>query len=122
MTATITFRNEAPTYGLPPYVVVRSDNPITFPPPGTNRELVTIYATRGSRLVGLTVDGQPPQQVSPAAEAGHPMWSMAFDIRPQRSVVVRARLSEPVVPGPVGTLRQPLVLPLDQRIDPGPDC
>jgi hypothetical protein len=121
-TATVTLRNAAPPHGLPPYVIVRSDHPITFPPPATNRSLVSIYGTAGSRLTGLTVDGQPPQQTWTASEGGHPMWSLAVEIRPGQSVTIKAQLSEPQVPGPVGTLRQPLVRPLIQRIGRGPTC
>src|SRR4051812_36451876 len=108
-TVTVTLHNQAPTRGLPPYVVVRSDHPIWPPPPGTNRELATVYATDGSRLVHATLDGQDvTDQVLTAREQGHPMFSVDAEIPPQKSITWVLSLSEPQSAGRVRTFAQPL--------------
>src|SRR3954468_13766197 len=77
-TVTVTLHNAAPTRGLPPYVVVRSDHPIWPPPPGTNRELATVYTTEGTRLVHATLDGEDvTDRMLTAREQGHPLFSLA---------------------------------------------
>jgi len=116
-TVTVTLTNRAPTHGLPPYVVVRSDHPLWPPPRGTNRELVTVYTTDGTRLVHATLDGNDvTDEVLPGREQGHPLLSYDVEIRPQQSVHLELTLSEPQVPGPVRTFIQPLVRPMDQTV------
>jgi hypothetical protein len=113
----VDLHNDAPTHGLPPYVTVRTDHPVWPPPPGTNRELVTVYATDGARLVGATLNGTDVRdQILPGREQGHPLFSYDVEIRPQASVTLRLSLSEPQVRGRVRTFVQPLVRPMRSHI------
>ena len=121
-TVTIELRNAAPAHGLPPYVIVRSDHPEWPPAPGTNRSLVTVYATAGSRLTGASVDGADVlEQILRGREADHPIFTTAVEIPPLRTVTLRFALIEPAVAGRVETLAQPLVRPLRQQIS-APAC
>src|SRR4051794_40988268 len=121
-TLTVTLHNAAPLHGLPPYVVVRSDHPVWPPPAGTNRELATVYATDGARLVRATIDGQDvTDQVLPGREQGHPMFSVDVEIPLQKSVTWELSLSEPQAAGRVRTFAQPLVRPVHQTIGQ-PSC
>ena len=121
-TVTVKLTNAAPTHGLPPYVVVRSDHPVWPPAPGTNRELATVYATDGTRLVRATLDGEDvTDQVLSGREQGHPLFSLDVEIPPQKSITWQLSLSEPQVAGRVRTFAQPLVRPLHQTIS-SPSC
>src|SRR4051794_916528 len=121
-TVTVTLHNQAPTRGLPPYVVVRSDHPIWPPPPGTNRELATVYTTEGTRLVHATLDGEDvTDRMLTAREQGHPMFSVDVEIPPQKSVTWVLSLSEPQTPGRVRSFDQPLVRPYRETIHQ-PEC
>ena len=116
-TVTITLTNTAPKHGLPPYVVIRSDQPQWPPPAGTNRALLTLYTTDGSRLVHATLDGDDiTDRVLPGRDKGHPLMSYDVEIRPQQAVTFQLTLSEPRVPGPVRTFVQPLVRPMRQTV------
>jgi hypothetical protein len=115
-TVTAILHNAAPTSGLPPYVVIRSDDPEQRVRPGTERLLVTIYGTTGARLRAVSIDGRSTNQVFRAQEAGHPMFTVTVEIPPQKSVTVRLQLTEPRRDGPVVTLKQPLVRPLSQQV------
>ena len=119
---TITLTNTAPKHGLPPYVVIRSDHPVWPPPPGTNRELVTLYTTEGTRLTHATLDGNDvSDEALPGREQGHPLLSYDVEIRPGQTVKLQLALSEPQVPGRVRTFVQPLVRPMRQTITQ-PSC
>jgi hypothetical protein len=116
-TLTVTLHNAAPPHGLPPYVVARSDHPVWPPPPGTNRELATVYTTDGARLVRATLDGQDvTDHVLTGREQGHPIFSVDVEIPLQKSVTWELSLSEPQAAGRVRTFAQPLVRPLRQTI------
>jgi hypothetical protein len=120
--ATVTLRNDAPTSGLPPYVVIRSDHPTWPPPVGTTRELITVYATDGSRLQGATLDGEDvTDDVLTGREQGHELFSYDVDIRPQSEITLRLSISEPQRSGRVRTFIQPLVRPISLKIDQ-PTC
>ncbi|HET7530936.1 MAG TPA: DUF4012 domain-containing protein [Mycobacteriales bacterium] len=116
-TATVTLHNDAPTHGLPPYVVIRSDHPTWPPPPGTTREFITVYTTDGTRLVKATMNGTDvTDQIVSGREKGHPLFAYDVDIKPQSSVTLQLALSEPRAGGQVRTFHQPLVRPLQQTI------
>jgi len=118
----VTLHNAAPLHGLPPYVVVRSDHPVWPPPPGTNRELATVYSTDGARLVRATLDGRDvTDQVLNGREQGHPRFSVDVEPPRQKSVTWELSLSEPQAAGRVRTFAQPLVRPLHQTIGQ-PSC
>jgi hypothetical protein len=112
---TVDLRNDAPRHGLPPYVTIRADEPHPLPPPGTNRLLVSLYATAGAELQGLSVDGKVRGVVT-ERERGHPVYTTTVEMRPQSTRHLEFRLYEPATPGPVRTVRQPLVRPLVQSV------
>ena len=119
-TVTITLRNDAPTHGLPIYVRVRSDNPPGDVVPGSNKLLVTLLATAGAQMTGVTIDGTRADAET-GTQRGHPMFTVTVDINPQQTRTVVFSLEKPRVRGAVQTVAQPLVGPLRQDL-PAPSC
>lgn len=119
-TATVTLTNDAPSAGLPRYII---GSPLRDPPPpGTNRTYVSIYTPWDA--AGASLDGEPVA-VEAQAERGYRTYSLFVDVPPdggtrtvtlrltgQLSTVDRYRLE-------VGT--QPLVTPdqFDLALDVG---
>lgn len=118
-TVTATLRNGAPTSGLPAYVTSRSDRG-AMGAPGTNRLLVSLYATAGAQLTSVTVDGVPTTAAA-AAELGHPVFTVNLLSPPSGTQVLQFQLIEPTAAGVALVPVQPLVLPMDVRVDV-PDC
>ena len=105
---------------MPPYVTSRTDNPVPKPKPGTSRLLVTLYATSGSTLTSVTVDGKQ-QDAQPGSDARHPLFSATVEVPPQKSVTLIFTFDEPRAKGPVQTFVQPLSRPATQTIKQ-PSC
>ncbi len=96
--------NTVPAVPLPDYVL----GPDTSLPPGTNKMIVSLYATSGATLVQVTDNGRP-LPVASGTERGHPTYSVLLDVAPRGTSVVRFVLDEPTVVGtPVAPL-QPAV-------------
>lgn len=85
-TATITLRNDAPTTGLPDYVI---GNAVPGLPRGTNRLYLSLYTTLG--LSGATLDGQPVQ-LETQTENGLTVNSSVITIPAGQRAVLRVRL------------------------------
>jgi len=117
-TVTATLVNGAPASGLPSYVRGRADTAPTGPP-GTTRLLVSLYATAGAELTGVTVDGVATTALVDA-ELGHPVFTVDVEIPPGESQVLRFELIEPASAGKAHAPVQPLVLPMDVSIDVPP--
>jgi uncharacterized protein DUF4012 len=115
VTATMTLRNNAPRSGLPPIVTLRQDNPGYRTRPGDQLLLVSYYATAGSELLDVRLDGKP-SMISPQRENGHPVYTMALELPAGRTRTITLHLSEPVVPGALTVLRQPLARPLSVTV------
>lgn len=119
VTATLT-NTAAADAPLTPYVGGVGGEVAADSAPGTNRSLVSLYATEGSGLVAATVDGVPAR-VQVDDELGHPVFTLQVDIPPATARTVVFELVEPSAPGPPLTPRQPLVLPMTVRTSV-PEC
>lgn len=99
-TAEITLRNEAPTSGLPDYVLAAVPAAAEHPelagvPPGTNRTYLSVFTPL--ELADATVDGEPAG-FEPQREQGRNVYSRVLVLAPEGgTAVVRLRL-EGVVP------------------------
>lgn len=117
-TVAVTLHNGAPTSGLPDYVTTRFDRGPGAP--GTARSRVSLYATAGAQLTAVTVDGVPTTAAA-AAELGHPVFTVDLLSPPSGTQVLQFQLIEPTAAGVAQVPVQPLVLPMDVRVDV-PDC
>lgn len=111
-TSTVTVRlgNEAPTSGLPDYVVSRGDRHKGKYPRGQRRAYLSFYTSPGTALTGAEVDGRPATMEA-AVELEHPVFSTYLLIDPGKKRTVTLRLSEPALPGTLDMRLQPLVRP-----------
>jgi len=106
-TVSTTLTNNAPTQGLPPYVTIGPQNPV-----GTNQSDVSLYATAGAQLKGVTVNGVPATVVT-STERGHPVFTARLvDMLPGAATVVTFTMVEPTAPGAAAVPVQPIVLPM----------
>lgn len=110
-TVTIRLTNTAPKSGLSDYVAGRADHPVVPVKKGTNRLLVSYYATKGAGFTGATLDGRPAL-LAVDTERGRPVFTSTLEIGPGRTRVLRLTIEEPAdAKGSVTTLVQPLVRP-----------
>jgi hypothetical protein len=111
-TATVTLRNDAPSSGLPRYVIGSPLAPDSRPPPGTNRTYLSIYSPFA--LEGATVDGEPVMLES-QRELGRNAYSLFLDIPPEGGTrTVELRLAGQVAADhryELTVANQPLVVP-----------
>jgi hypothetical protein len=108
---TVRLTNTAPKSGLSDYVAGRADQPVVPVKKGTNRLLVSYYATKGAGFTRATLDGKPALLAS-ETERGRPVFTSTIDIGPGQTRVLRLTIEEPPhARGPVTTLVQPLVRP-----------
>jgi hypothetical protein len=110
-TVEVTLRNDAPSTGLPAYVI--GDGSIV--PPGTNRDLLSLYTPLA--LTSATIDGAPTGAQA-QEELGSQVYRIPVDIPPGGQAVVRYTLEGPPPAGLVSTGRyvldvvpQPLATP-----------
>ncbi|MDF2145851.1 DUF4012 domain-containing protein [Knoellia sp. p5-6-4] len=116
-TVTVRLTNTAPKSGLSDYVAGRADQPVVPVKKGTNRLLVSYYATKGAGFTQATLDGEPALLASDT-ERGRPVFTSTLDIGPGQSRVLRLTIEEPPqAKGPVTTLVQPLVRPQKTVVD-----
>jgi hypothetical protein len=91
--ATITLRNDAPSSGLPDYVITGSGNDPT--PPGHYRGIVSFYTPLD--LEQVTLDGQPvPGDTTVERERGRNVITRFVDIPSGGQATVRLELTGPV--------------------------
>lgn len=110
-TVTIRLTNRAPKSGLSDYVAGRADHPQPALPKGTNRVLLSYYATKGAGFTAASLDGKDIF-LSSGTEQGRPVFGTALEIKPGQTRVLTLTIDEPAeAKGPVTTLVQPLVLP-----------
>lgn len=106
-TVTVDLRNGAPLGPLPDIVAGKSS---PGSPPNTNRLLVSLYATTGAELQGVSVDGASTT-ARIGAERGHPVFTTTLLIPPGGSQRLVFDLDEPTSPGEPVVPVQPLVEP-----------
>ena len=107
---TIDLRNGAPLEPLPDYVAGRRDQKPSDPP-NSNRLLVSLYATNGAQLTGVTVD-RVPTTARIGAELGHPVFTVTLVIPPGATRRLVFDLVEPSTPGRPMVSVQPSVKPM----------
>jgi hypothetical protein len=105
-TATVTLRNDAPTGGLPRYVIGNEQGE----PAGTNRMYFSLYTPL--QLAEVTIDGRPAQMEG-AVELGSNVYSRFLSVPPQTSVELKFRLAGVVEGG-----RYRLVVPNQPTVNP----
>jgi len=106
----VTLTNELPPGDYPPYITGRQD-PNPTGPPGTSRSLVSLYATQGAQLRGVSLDGAPIA-VSTGSERGHPVYTANLQLPPGVPKVLLFSMVEPTAPGVARVPVQPLVRPM----------
>lgn len=87
---------------------------------GTDRSLVSLYATAGAQLVATTVDGADATTKTDA-ERGHPVFTLQVEVPPGQTRTITMTMTEPSAPGAALVPVQPLVLPVRVTTDV-PDC
>jgi len=110
-----TLTNELPPGDYPPYITGRQD-PNPTGPPGTSRSLVSLYATQGAQLRGVTLDGAPIA-VTTGSERGHPVYTANVQLPPGVPKVLLFSMVEPTAPGAAQVPTQPLVRPMATSVN-----
>jgi hypothetical protein len=106
-TATITLANDAPSAGLPDYVIGN----LVGLPKGTSRLLLSVYSPHD--LTGATIDGRT-LAMSRTAEQGWSVYTAVVDIPSRREVAVEVRFAGQVA-GPYELLVHPQTLSAPAR-------
>jgi hypothetical protein len=109
---TIRLTNRTPTSPLPSYVLGNTAIPATGtpPPPRTNRVLLYVFTTRGTRMSAARVDGRP-LALRRFAERGHPVYAFPLDLAPGVPREIVLDLDEPATDSAPRVVEQPLARP-----------
>lgn len=111
-TATVTLTNDAPSAGLPDYVIGSALPPGERPPAGTNRTYLSVYSPW--ELEGARLDGEPVE-LERQREAGRYTYSLYLDVPPEGGTrTVELDLAGALPPGAgyaLDVASQPLVRP-----------
>jgi hypothetical protein len=118
--ATFTLTSKVPAGTLPTYVTVRQDDPGYPTRPGDDKVLVSYYATLGSQISSVTIDGRPII-VATTTEKGLTVFTVPLEIARDASHTIRVTLHEPIRSGTVQLLRQPAVHPISVSVEE-PSC
>jgi Protein of unknown function (DUF4012) len=108
---TIKLTNNAPASGLPLYVVGRADHPPPTARPGDNHSIVDFYATAGSELESVTLNGKR-STAAVEHDLGHPIFRFDLEIPRGTTQTLALHLQEPAGTGTTRIWRQPGVAPL----------
>jgi hypothetical protein len=109
---TVRLTNTAPPTGLPPYAAGRRIRPEAGEPPlpvGSNRLLVNVFTSRGSRLTGAELDGGRVL-VRSGEERGLTVTGLTVDLTPGGASTVVLQFREPARRGAPRVHEQPLFL------------
>ncbi|WP_231893788.1 MULTISPECIES: DUF4012 domain-containing protein [unclassified Rhodococcus (in: high G+C Gram-positive bacteria)] len=113
--------NNAPLQDCTTYIAGRQNDSTRYDgPPGTNRSVVALYATRGATLTDATINGTPLFLLT-AAERGHPVFYVPVVIEPGQTKTIEYNLVEPTVAGEAQAPVQPQSAPAPTEVD-FPDC
>jgi hypothetical protein len=111
VTVTMTFRNAAPP-NLTPYMYGQyGDGPLQVPHQGDSLTLVSYYATRGSALDSITLDGKKSTAAS-GLELGHPVFTVRLYLQRGEQHTIALHLTEPASSGTPALRVQPTVDPV----------
>jgi hypothetical protein len=109
---TLTLTNNAPAYGLPPYVTTRLDaNQPANSRPGDYSTLLDYYATAGAQLLSVQVNGKPTTAAAFTVD-GRPMYRLPLQLRRGATQTIALHLQEPAGSGTPEIWRQPGVTPM----------
>lgn len=111
---TMSLRNNAPGSGLPKYVYGRADRPPPNYRPGDNHSLVDYYATGGSSLRSVTIDGLPAT-AAVYTSLGRVVYRFDLEIKRGETRTVVLHLVEPAADGDPVIWQQPGVTPLQLK-------
>ncbi|MBJ8348708.1 DUF4012 domain-containing protein [Antrihabitans sp. YC2-6] len=101
-----------PGLDYPSYLVGRRTAETQYEgPPGTNRSIVSLFATEGATLKKVTINGIQLPFALTTTERGHPVYTVPVVIEPEKSATVIWEMTEPTAPGTPQLPVQPLVLP-----------
>ena len=115
-TVTVALRNDPPPLDkLPQYVTIRVDD-VVRTQTLVDKVGLSVYATRGAKLVSATLDGKPVPYLQPGQEAGLPVWLTYLDLPPQTTRTLTLTLDEPTATGIPRVLEQPLARPLRSSV------
>jgi hypothetical protein len=114
VTATITVHNRSPAH-VPRYVLGQTGRPGLPQHPGDNETLVGYFATSGSQLTSVEIDGKPAT-AQVGAELGHPVFTFDLSTSRGQTRTIVLHLREPAGTGAPVVLRQPMVRPLKVSI------
>ena len=110
-TVTVKLTNEVPNQPLPDYVAGASglspDLGLTLPA-GTSVTSVRLFATKGSELSGVILNGERVPAIH-YTERGHPVFEVQVIMTAGQTADIMFQLSEPSVPGVPRAPGQPLV-------------
>jgi hypothetical protein len=111
VTVTVRLANNTPAH-VPAYVLGQTGRPGLPAEPGINRTLLAYYATAGSHLAGVTVNGRPAFATS-GVERGHPVLGLRLDLPVGTPQTVVFHLVEPSAGGAAPISRmQPMINPV----------
>ena len=108
---TVSLANTAPAEGLPPYVVLREDDPDPDAPRSQNKVEVLIYAPGGARLESAA------GRLEQAFELGLTRWSGVVEIDPGQTVELTLRAVLPRSDERPSVLVVPSVAPVEVDAD-----
>lgn len=109
VTATLTLTNAVAPGPLPAYVTIRADKPGYPTKPGDNKVLVSYYATPGSKLGSVAVDGHRTT-LAAGTEKGLAVYTLTLELPRGSTHTVTVQLTEPRS-GAVRVQKQPSVIP-----------
>lgn len=114
VTVTITITNNAPT-GLPAYVLGQTGKNGYPQNPGDDRVLVGYYATQGSALTKVTLNGAA-SSTAIGSELGHPVFTTNLELPRGATRTIALELTEPAGSGTPVVMPQPMVRPMTVAI------
>lgn len=107
-TITAKLTNTAPNRDYPPYLYGRQSPETQYGgPPGTNRTVVSVFATADATFESMTVNGVPAL-TQRSNERGHPVFSTVVLTKPGATTEIVLSLKEPTVAGEARVPVQPL--------------
>ncbi len=122
-TVTVKLTNEVPNEPLPEYVAgavgLSPELGLTLPE-GTSVTSVRLFATKGSELSGVILNGERAPAIH-YIERGHPVYEVQVIITPGQTADIMFQLSEPTAPGAARAPSQPLVETVVPRVQV-PEC
>jgi hypothetical protein len=116
VTVTLRLTNDAPSKGLPPYVLGYTGRPGFPADRGVNRASIVYLATRGATVESTTLD-RAQIETGSGVERGHPAIALTVDLPLHHAQTFVFHLREPAGSGDVTVRAQPMVHPMTVKVD-----